>query len=87
VRDKVNECGRGLFELFDLLAVQYDYELRGRLEALKQAIGPIDGEKTGNEPVRDTNQVVKHLQEISELEHQAMIDLMAGLRNPVKSHS
>jgi hypothetical protein len=48
------------------------------LEALKQAIGPIGDEKTGNEPERDTNQVVRHLQEIAELEHQAVIDLMAG---------
>jgi hypothetical protein len=78
VRGKVAERGRGLIELFDLLAVQDDYELRGRLEALKQAIGPIGDEKTGNEPERDANQVVRHLQEISELEHQAVIDLMAG---------
>jgi hypothetical protein len=63
--------------LFDLLAVQDDYELRGRLESLKQAIGLIGDEKTGNEPERDTNQVVTNLQEIAELEHQAVIDLMA----------
>ena len=31
-----------------------------------------------DEAERDTNQVVKHLQEIAELEHQAVIDLMAG---------
>ena len=34
VRGKVAERGRGLIELFDLLAVQDYYELRGRLEAL-----------------------------------------------------
>ncbi len=78
VRGKVAERGRGLIELFDLLAVQDDYELRGRLESLEQAIGPIGDEKTGNEPERDTNQVVMLLQEIAELEHQAVIDLMAG---------
>jgi hypothetical protein len=77
VRGKVAERGRGLLELFDLLAVQDDYELRGRLESLKQAIGLIGDEKTGNEPERDTNQVVTNLQEIAELEHQAVIDLMA----------
>jgi len=64
--------------LFDLLEMQNDRKLRGRLETPNQAIGPIGDEKTGNEPERDTNQVVKHLQEIAELEHQAVIDLMAG---------
>jgi hypothetical protein len=48
------------------------------LEALKQAISSIGDEKTGNEPERDTNWVVKHLQEITELEFQAVIDLMAA---------
>jgi len=78
VRGKVAERGRGLIELFDLMAVQNDYELRSRLQALKDAIGPIGSERNGNDPERDTNQVVMHLQEIAELEHQAVIDLMAG---------
>lgn len=78
VRGKVAERGRGLIELFDLMAVQNDYELRSRLQALKDAIGPIGSERTENDPERDTNQVVMHLQEIAELEHQAVIDLMAG---------
>jgi hypothetical protein len=78
VRGKVAERGRGLIELFDLMAVQNDHELRSRLQALKDAIGPIGSERTENDPERDTNQVVMHLQEIAELEHQAVIDLMAG---------
>ena len=77
VRGKVVERGKGLIELFDLLAVQDDHELRGKLEVLRQAICPIGQEKTENEPERDTNQVVKHLQEITELEQQVVIDLMA----------
>ena len=47
-------------------------------EKIKDAIGLIGSERTENDPERDTNQVMKHLNEIAELEHQAVIDLMAG---------
>jgi hypothetical protein len=78
VRGKVAERGRGLIELFDLLAVQNDYELRSHLDALKTAIGPIGSERTENDAERDTDAVRRHLEEIMELEHQTAKDLMSG---------
>jgi len=76
VRGKVAEKGRGLIEMFNLLAVQNDGELRGRLEALKSAIGPV-GDRT-DVPERSTEDVRNILEQIMELEHSAAQDLISG---------
>jgi hypothetical protein len=77
VRGKVAERGRGLINLFDLLAVQDDKELRERLVNLRSAIGPVGDERT-SESVRDTNEVKGILEQIVELERTAVEDLLAG---------
>jgi hypothetical protein len=74
VRGKVAERGRGLIEMFDLMAVQDDYELRGKLMALKNALGPVSVDS----PARDTEQVKALLEEVMELERQAADDLQSG---------
>jgi hypothetical protein len=74
VHGKVAERGRGLLEMYDLLAVQDDTKLRERLLSLKQALGPLSGEKA----VRSTAQVTALLEEIMELEKSAAADLLAG---------
>lgn len=76
VRGKVAEKGRGLIEMFNLLAVHNDHELRGRLEALKAAIGPV-GDRT-DAPERSTDDVKNILEQIMELEHSAAQDLLEG---------
>jgi hypothetical protein len=76
VRGKIAEKGRGLIEMFNLLAVQDDHELRGRLEALKHAIGPI-GDRT-DAPERSTEDVKSILEQIMDLERSAAQDLLAG---------
>lgn len=78
VRGKVAEKGRGLLELFDLLAAHDDRELRTRLLDLRQAIGAVGEERTSAAPERNTQDVVNILEQIKELEHQAISDLLAG---------
>lgn len=77
VRGKVAERGRGLLELFELMSVQDDQELRTRLIQLKEAIGPVGDERSENTPDRDTNKVVTALEGIKELAHKAAMDLAA----------
>lgn len=76
VRGKVAEKGRGLIEMFNLLAVQNDHELRSRLESLKSAIGPV-GDRA-DAPERSTEEIKTILEQIAELEHSAAQDLVAG---------
>lgn len=78
VRGKVAERGRGLLDLFDLMAVQNDHELRNRLVMLRSAIGPIGDERTEEQPARDVNQVKSILENILELERKAVDDLLSG---------
>jgi hypothetical protein len=78
VRGKVAERGRGLVELFDLMAVQDDRELREKLVALRNAIGSVGSERAKDAPERSTAEVVTILQQIQELEHEAATDLLKG---------
>ena len=75
VRGKIAEKAHGLLEVYDLLAVQDDRELRAKLIELKDAIGPV-GQK--NAPERNTEQVQAILEEIKELSHQAARDVALG---------
>jgi hypothetical protein len=77
VRGKVAERGRGLVDLFNLLAVQDDFELRNQLDALKKAIGPTgaDRKETDERPVEEIKGI---LEKIQELEHSAAQDLIAN---------
>jgi hypothetical protein len=77
VKGKVAEKGRGLIDLFELLAVQDDFELKNRLMALRTAIG-VDGKRKGAEPERSTEDVKAILEEIMELSHNAVSDLTRG---------
>jgi hypothetical protein len=76
VHGKVAEKGRGLIEMFNLLAVQNDHELRGRLDALKAALVPI-ADRT-DAPERSADDVKAILEQIMELEHSAAQDLIEG---------
>lgn len=76
VRGKVAERGAGLLDLFDLLAVQNDKELRKQLVDLRDAIGPIGSER-GSE-IRSTVDVKNVLEQIMDLEKKAVEDLLAG---------
>ena len=78
LRGKVAERGRGLVELFDLMAVQDDKELREKLVALRNAIGSVGDERAKNTPERSTAEVTTILEQIQELEHQAVTDLLTG---------
>ena len=78
VRGKVAERGKGLLELFDLLAVQDDRELRARLVALRNIIGPVGQERTDATPERSTPEVVSTLEQILELEHQTVEHLTSA---------
>ena len=77
VRGKVAERGRGLINLFELLAVQDDKELRENLVNLRAAIGPVGDERT-SESVRDVSEVKGILGQIIVLEQNAVVDLLAG---------
>ena len=77
VRGKVAERGRGLINLFELLAVQDDKELRESLANLRSAIGPV-GNKRTKENVRDVSEVKGILEQIMQLEQNAVVDLLAG---------
>ncbi|MDR3572836.1 MAG: hypothetical protein P4L50_03160 [Anaerolineaceae bacterium] len=78
VRGKVAEKGRGLVEIFDLLAVQDDSELRGRLVQLRSAIGEVGEDRTEDAPERSTAEIAGILEEITSLVHTATKDLTAG---------
>ncbi len=69
VRGKIAEKGRGLLELYNLLAVKDNKELRSRLVDLQNAIGPIGAERSKTEPERNTAAVATALQQIIELAH------------------
>jgi hypothetical protein len=76
VRGKVAERGRGLLEMFDLLAVQNDFELRNKLEQLRQAIGPDRSE--GSAAERSTAEISTILEGIQDLVTSAKQDLLSG---------
>jgi len=75
VRGKVAEKGRGLVEIFDLLAVKDNRELRAKLIELRSAIGP-DKSEGGSE--RSTTAVAGILEQIIDMEHQAVANLLEG---------
>ncbi len=62
VRGKVAERGRGLIELFDLLAIHDDGELRNALVSLKGLLGPA----TKSDP-RDTEAIKAVLNQIADM--------------------
>jgi len=78
VRGKIAEKGRGLLAFFDLMAAHDDHELRGKLQQLQQAIGPIGDERPAASPERDAGQIVAILDQINALSHTAAQDLAAG---------
>lgn len=78
IKGRVAERARGLVELFDLMSVQDDFELRTRLERLREQIGPVGEERSKATPPRDTAEVVKTLESIRELAHAAAVELSAG---------
>jgi hypothetical protein len=71
IRGKIAEKGAGLIEVFDLLAVHDDRELRKKLVELKTSIGPI-GEKSNE---RDPEEIKGILEEIKGLATTAADDL------------
>lgn len=78
VRGKVAEKGIGLIQVFDLLAAHNDHELRGKLIALRQAIGGVGDDRQASAPERSTSEIIGVLEQIKELEHSAAKDLLAG---------
>ena len=78
VRGKVAERGRGLIELYEMMSVQDDAELRARLVQLKNAIGAVGEARGKDAPERSTAEVVSALESIKELAHAAARDLAAG---------
>jgi len=78
VRGKTAERASGLVEMFDLLAVQDDFELRERLKALREAIGPMGAGRSTSTHERNTDEVISILEEIKTLSHMAVKDLMNG---------
>lgn len=78
VRGKVAERGRGLLALFDLMAIQGDSNLRQKLVELRQAIGPIGSEREEVYSTRSTSQVVSILEQIREMEREAVAEMLAA---------
>jgi len=78
VRGKVAEKGRGLLELYQLMAVHDDHELRDRLVALHQAIGPVGDDRPANTPERSAAEISVILEQIDGLAQTAAQDLMEG---------
>ena len=77
VRGKIAEKGRGLLELFDLMATHDDKELRNRLLKLRETIGQVGAD---NGPTRSTEEVKAILTEIQDLAHTAKDDLVSNSR-------
>lgn len=67
LRGKVAEKGAGLLELYDLMSVANDWELRNKLAALRTAIGPIGDERAKDAPERDVAEIKAVLEDIVEL--------------------
>jgi hypothetical protein len=78
VRGKTAERAYGLIETFDLLAVQNDNELREKLKALREAIGPLGTDRSTSSHERSTEEIISILSEIQTLSHMAAKDLMSG---------
>lgn len=78
VRGKIAEKGRGLLELYQLMAAHDDFELRDRLITLKAAIGPTGDDRPDDTPERNTAEIVNILDQIKALSHSAAQDLAAG---------
>lgn len=78
VRGKVAEKGRGLLELYQLMAAHDDYELRDQLVALRQAIGPVGDDRPADAPERSAAEISDILQQINGLAETAAQDLMEG---------
>jgi hypothetical protein len=76
VRGKVAERGRGMLELFDLMCTHDDMELRSKLVALREALGPMGTKQTDEN--RSVEQIKNTLEEIMQLEGRALADLMSG---------
>jgi hypothetical protein len=76
VRGKVAERGRGLLEMFDLMATHDDKELRSKLIALRSQLGPVGTKQTDDS--RDVETISQTLTEIMQLEKQAARDLASG---------
>lgn len=75
VRGKVAEQGAGLLELFDLLAVGDDRDLRRKLEELKAKIGPVGKARKGDVPDREVDGIEKTLRELVGLAAEEATDL------------
>jgi hypothetical protein len=71
LRGKVAEKGRGLLDLYELLAAHNDYELRDTLLRLKAAIGPVA-------PERDVDEIASLLDQVIDLSHAAAKDVLTG---------
>lgn len=78
VRGKIAEKGRGLLDLYDLMAAHNDYELREKLVRLKSAIGPVGDERTEDAPARDPGEIAGILNQVIDLSHAAAQDLLTG---------
>jgi len=78
VKGKVAERGRGLLDLYELMTIGEDAELRGKLTQLRNAIGTIGDERAKDAAPRDTAEVVNALESIRALAHSAAQDLAAG---------
>ena len=76
VRGKVAERGRGLLELFELMATHDDRELREKLIALRAQLGPMGTRQQDDS--RDVETITQTLTEIMALEKRAARDLAAG---------
>lgn len=85
VRGKVAQRGRGLLEIFNLMSVTDDRDLKDALVKLNQAIGP-GSEESGKSPERSPEEVKAALEKIVELAEEARAEItspqsrFAGLR-------
>ncbi|RJX17556.1 MAG: hypothetical protein C4575_13005 [Desulforudis sp.] len=71
-----SEKGKRPLELYQLMAVHDDHELRDRLVALRQAIGPVGDDRPAGAPERSASEISTILQQIDGLAQTAAQDLM-----------
>jgi hypothetical protein len=78
LRGKVAEKGRGLLDLYDMLASHSDYELRDKLVSLRRAIGPVGQDRSEDAPDRDAEEIADILRQVVDLSHNAQQELLSS---------
>jgi len=78
LRGKIAEKGRGLLDIYELMASHTDYELRDKLVMLRAAIGPVGQDRHEDAPDRDAEEIAGILRQVIDLSHNAHQELLSS---------